>query len=75
MITLGVPKEKLYTLDPISKIEKRSDKEKNNTKNNYFGWDGKLLIKKYQKISLFNLIIKLKNTYFSLFYFYFSFQY
>jgi hypothetical protein len=43
MITLGVPKEKLYTLDPISKIEKRSEKEKKNTKNNYFGWDGKII--------------------------------
>ena len=41
MIVLGVPEEKLYTLDSISKIEQKSEKEKKNSKNNYFGWDGK----------------------------------
>jgi len=42
MITLGVPKEKLYTLDPISKIENKSERDKKNSKNSYFGWDGKI---------------------------------
>ena len=28
-------------VDSISKIEQKSEKEKKNSKNNYFGWDGK----------------------------------
>ena len=42
MIVCGVPEDKLYTLDAISKIEKNTDHENKRSKNNYFGWDGKI---------------------------------
>ncbi len=40
MAQLGVPEEKLYSLDSIGKIELKSEKERKKQKNNYFGWDG-----------------------------------
>lgn len=43
MQVLGVPEEKMYTLDTISKIEKNNEDDIKKPKNNYFGWDGKIL--------------------------------
>lgn len=40
MTMLGVPDDKLYTLDSIKKIELSHDREKKNQNNSYFGWDG-----------------------------------
>ena len=42
MTILGVPDDKLYTLDSISKIELKHGREKKNQKSAYFGWDGKI---------------------------------
>lgn len=47
MTILGVPDDKLYTLDSISKIELKHGREKKNQKSAYFGWDGKI---KYRNI-------------------------
>jgi len=41
MSQLGVPEDKLYTLDSLGKIEIKNEKEKQREKNVYFGWDGK----------------------------------
>jgi len=41
MSQLGVPEEKLYTLDSLGKIELRNEKDRKKAQNSYFGWDGK----------------------------------
>jgi len=40
MSQLGVPEEKLYTLDSLGKIDLKNEKERKKAQNSYFGWDG-----------------------------------
>ncbi len=44
MSQLGVPNEKMYTLDSLAKIEQKNERERQKSKNSYFGWDGILLL-------------------------------